>query len=203
MTSLKTRATLLARIRDPNDKASWDEFVTLYMPLVYSYALKRGFQDADAADLAQETMVNVVRTLPTFRYDADRGTFRGWLLTILLNLIRKRWNLSTRECQGTGDTRVLDLLQAQPEREDIDLWEHEYQLRAFHWAANRVKSQFREPTWLAFWNTTVEGKSIAATAQQLGLSEGAIYIARSRVLAKIRAEILQAEQWELSHETHD
>lgn len=87
----------------------------------------------------------------------------------------------------------MELLHEQSAREEPDVWELEYQLRLFHWAAGRIKSSFRTQTWDAFWITTVDGLSIPETAAKLGTSEGAVYVARSRVLAKIRKEIEEAE----------
>lgn len=194
MSPLATRATLLLRIRDPKDRDAWAEFVDLYMPLLYSYAVKHGLQEADAADVAQESLFLVVRVIPTFQYKPAKGSFRGWLLTILRNQIRRRANKLKLQYPGTGDTAIMELLHEQPARSEIDAWEHEYQLHLFHWAANRVKNTFRESTWNAFWLTTVDGCSITETSERLQMSEGAIYVARSRALARIRKEIQDAEE---------
>ncbi len=195
MSPFDTRATLLVRIRDPQDQASWREFVDLYMPLLHSYALRTGFQDADAADAAQETLLRVSKAIPSMQYQSDKGSFRGWLLTILRNTLRLYASRAKHHVRGTGDTDMLELLREQPDRQQLDLWEREYQLRMFHWAAKRTQSSFHQRTWRAFWETTVDGKSIACVAQELGISTGAVYIARSRVLASIRQEIELAESW--------
>lgn len=195
MSQFDTRSTLLVRVRDPHDQVAWAEFVDLYTPLVFSYALRMGLQEADAADAAQETLMLVARAIPSFQYDSEKGTFRGWLLTILRNQLRREANKAKHQTPGSGDTRILQILQEQPGREELDAWEREYQLRLFHWAANRIRNLFRESTWQAFWSTTVDGVSISGAAAQLGISEGAVYIARSRVLARIRQEIDQVESW--------
>ena len=195
MNPFDTRATLLVRIRDPQDQAAWVEFVDLYMPLLHSYAIKMGFQDADAADAAQETLLRVSKAIPSMQYQSDKGSFRGWLLTILRNTLSLHASRAKHHARGTGDTGMIEFLLEQPDRQQFDLWEHEYQLRMFHWAAKRVQSSFQQTTWRAFWETTVEGKSIPCIAQELGVSTGAVYIARSRVLARIRQEIELAESW--------
>jgi RNA polymerase sigma-70 factor (ECF subfamily) len=195
MNPLDTRATLLVRIRDPQDQAAWREFVDLYMALLYSYAVKKGFQDADAADAAQETLLRVSKAIGSGQYQSSKGSFRGWLLTVLRNTLRLHASRSKQHARGTGDTGVLELLREQPDRQQLDLWEREYQLRMFHWAAERVQSSFQQTTWKAFWETTVVGKSIASVAQELGVSTGAVYIARSRVLSSLRQEIELAEAW--------
>jgi RNA polymerase sigma-70 factor (ECF subfamily) len=195
MNPLDTRATLLVRIRDPQDQAAWREFVDLYMPLLHSYAVKMGFQDADAADAAQETLLRVTNAIGSMQYQSSKGSFRGWLLTVLRNTLRLHASRCKQHARGTGDTGVLELLREQPDRQQLDLWEREYQLWMFHWAAKRVQSSYQPTTWRAFWETTVEGKSIPCVAQELGISTGAVYIARSRVLASLRQEIEIAESW--------
>lgn len=197
MNYLDTRATLLLRIRDLKDRTAWSEFVALYTPLLYSYAVKAGLQDADAADVAQEAMCDVVRSIRDFEYDPGRGSFRGWLLTVTRNRIRKRLAPNRQRCAGSGDTAVLQLLEAQPQASEEALeqaWTHEYQLRLFHWAAERVRPEFRETTWQAFWKTTVENNPIEQAASSLGISAGAVYVARSRVLARLRTAISELER---------
>ena len=195
MNPFDTRATLLVRIRDPQDQAAWVEFVDLYMPLLHSYAISMGFQDADAADAAQETLLRVSKAILSMQYQSERGSFRGWLLTILRNILRHQATRAKHHARGTGDTGMIELLREQPDRQQLDLWEREYQLRMFHWAAKRVQSSFQQTTWRAFWETTVDGESIPRVAQELGVSTGSVYIARSRVLARIRHEIELAESW--------
>jgi RNA polymerase sigma factor (sigma-70 family) len=185
-----TRASLLLRIRDPNDGLAWSEFVSLYAPLLHAYAMRNGLQDADAADLAQDTLRHVLRAAPGFTYDPAKGAFRGWLFTIARNEIRKFSARTARQTTGTGDTDVRRLLEAQPDREpDPGEWDREYQLHLFNWAADRVKADFRDKTWQAFWRTVVQGEDIDTVARELSMTCGAVYIARSRVTARIREEI--------------
>jgi RNA polymerase sigma-70 factor (ECF subfamily) len=195
MDPFHTRSTLLVRIRNPDDHASWVEFVDLYMPLLHAYAYKLGFQDADSADAAQETLLRVAQAISTENYQREKGTFRGWLFTIHRNTLRLLATKSKRQPAGTGDTDMVRLLQEQPDREQLDLWDTEYRTRLFHWAAQKTKPWFQATTWDAFWRTSVENQSVTTVANDLGLSVGAVYIARSRVLSKIREEIQIAESW--------
>jgi DNA-directed RNA polymerase specialized sigma24 family protein len=183
-----TRASLLLRIRDPRDALAWGEFVRLYAPLLHAYGVRRGLQDADAADVVQDTLRNVLRAAPQFTYDPARGSYRGWLFTIARNEVRK---FATRTAgRGTGDSHVRHLLEAHPDPAgDQDNWDRDYRLALFHWAAARVRPEFREKTWDAFWQTAVTGADIAAVAAGLGLTVGGVYIARSRVTTRIRQEI--------------
>src|SRR5262245_66053215 len=104
MSSSVTRASLLIRIRDPQDRLAWGEFVALYAPLIHAYGMRRGLQDADAADLVQEVLRHVNRSALQFEYDRSKGSFRGWLVTVARNEIRKLANRRGTQAAGSGDT---------------------------------------------------------------------------------------------------
>ncbi len=187
---MQTRASLLVRIRDPKDGHAWSEFVRLYAPLLHAYAMKNRLQDADAADLVQETLRLVLRAAPGFVYDPAKGSFRGWLYTIARNEIRKFVTRKAHVQRGSGDPDLHRLLELTPLHDpDESEWNREYQLNLFHWAAKRVKDSYRTATWDAFWRTVVCGEACDAVATSLGMTIGAVYISRSRVTARIRSEI--------------
>ncbi len=182
-----TRVSLLVRIRDRDDEDAWTEFVDLYAPLVYALARRRGLQEADAADLTQDVLRSVVRTAPRFAYDPGRGSFRGWLFTVARNQLRKWAAARQRQPSASGSPDDQRLIEEQPAPPDEgDFWEAEYRSRVFAWAAERVRPSFRPNTWQAFWKTAVEEGDPAAVAAELGMSVGAVYIARTRVLARLR-----------------
>src|SRR5438445_353223 len=83
----QTRSSLLRRVRDPADRASWEEFIALYEPLLLAYVLKKGLQESDARDVAQEIFVKLHRVLPEFQLDRNRGRFRTWLWQVTSNAI--------------------------------------------------------------------------------------------------------------------
>ncbi len=176
------------------NRIAWGEFVELYAPLVHAYGMKHGLQDADAADLAQEVLRRVARSAAEFEYDPARGRFRGWLFTVTRNELSKLVVRNAKKAKGSGDTQVHEVLAQQPERApDEQEWDREYQWTVFHWAAERVRQEFREATWQAFWLTAVGGREAADVARELNVSVGAVYIARSRVTARIRQEIQTVE----------
>jgi RNA polymerase sigma-70 factor (ECF subfamily) len=190
-----TRASLLVRLRDPRDKEAWGQFVQVYAPVVYGFARKRGLQDADAADLMQEVFRSVAGAAGRLEYDPKRGSFRGWLYTITRNKIFTFLDSQRRQVRGSGDSGAQNLLEGQAGREDGtgELWDQEYERSAFAWAAERVRGEFQETTWRAFWLTAVDGLSARDTGRQLGLSPGAVYVAKSRVIARLREEIRELE----------
>ena len=190
-----TRLSLLLRIRDAKDSQAWTQFVDLYAPLVYGFARKHGLQDADAADLTQDVLRAVAGAIAKLNYDPRRGSSRGWFFTVVRNKLRNFLSARKRQDQGSGDTGVQNRLEAQPspEEDEGDLWTQEYEQRVLAWAAEQVRSSFQDSTWQAFWRTAVEGQSAQEVAKALALSVGAVYIAKSRVLARLREQIQRLE----------
>jgi RNA polymerase sigma factor (sigma-70 family) len=186
-----TQPSLLLRIRDAQDRRAWSQFVDIYAPLVYGFARKRGLQDADAADLTQEVLRAVAASAHRLEYDPQKGSFRGWLFTVTRNKVHNFLTGRRRYNQGTGGTSAQDMLEAQPEKEEIAAksWELEYEQRLFAWAAEQVRGSFQDSTWQAFWQTAVEGRNAKTVAEELRMSVGAVYIAKSRVLARLRQQI--------------
>jgi RNA polymerase sigma-70 factor (ECF subfamily) len=192
-----TRRSLVLRLRNLDDQVAWEEFVELYQPLVFRLARKSGLQDADAHDLCQEVFRAVATAIGRWDPDPARGRFRAWLSRIARNLIINFLARQARAPRGSGLTSVQELLEDLPQEDERAQAEFalEFKRRAFHWAAERIRPEFTPATWQAFWRTGVEGRPVAAVAQELGLSPGAVYIARSRVLARLRDRVrLLAEE---------
>lgn len=187
-----TRHSLLVRLRDAGDQLAWDEFFAIYQPLIYRLARSRGFQDADASEIVQEVLLIVSRSLDSYVPQRDGGTFRGWLATVTrhhaLNRLR---GTAPRAIGGTSFDRRLDQLTGDAGASEAEEREFEYECRrqTFLWAAGELKSKFSESNWRAFWMTCVEGVSVADAAQQLGMSVGLVYVARCRVIARIRETV--------------
>jgi RNA polymerase sigma-70 factor (ECF subfamily) len=186
-----TRASLLVRLRDTSDGEAWQEFVHLYAPVIYGFARKRGLQDADAADLMQEVLRSVSAAVPRLEYDPVRGTFRGWLFTVTRNKVLNFLDSSGRRVRGSGDSRVQQRLEqhAEADGDQSGEWESDYQRALAARAMERVKDEFHAATWEAFRQTAVEGRTPAQVSQRIGLSVGAIYVAKSRIIARLREEI--------------
>jgi RNA polymerase sigma-70 factor (ECF subfamily) len=193
--ALLTRASLLARLRDPQDRAAWQQFVELYGSLVYGFVRQRGLQDADAADLTQEVFLAVAQAAGRWQYDPRQGTFRGWLHGITRNKLAKFLQRRHSVPLGSGDSNAQQRLNEEPspQTDPEAEWEQEYQQQLFRLAADQVRDHFAPTTWQAFWQTAVEGQAAAAVATKLGLSVGAVYVARSRVLARLTETIQQLQ----------
>jgi RNA polymerase sigma factor (sigma-70 family) len=191
-----TRASLLVRIRDGRDTDAWQQFIKLYAPMVYGFARRRGVQDADAADLMQEVLRSVALAADRLDYDPKRGTFRSWLFTVTRNKLYNLLDGQRRHVRGTGDSAAHERLDAQAGRDGDGeaVWEHEYQTRLAALAMDRVRGEFHEATWRAFLLTAVEGKAARDAGNALKMSPGAVYVAKSRVLARLREEIQKLQE---------
>jgi RNA polymerase sigma factor (sigma-70 family) len=189
-----TRYSLLVRLCQPADEHAWQEFVEIYEPFVYRLARRRGFQHADAADLCQEVFQAASRAIERWQARTDRGTFRAWLFRIARNIMINAVRFRQRHPAGVGGSDIRRLIDQQPDDdEESRLLAVEYERHLFQWAADEIKKEFRPTTWQAFWEMSVEGRSGRDVAGQLGMSVGAVYIARSRVMARLRERIEEIE----------
>ena len=192
-----TRASLLLRLRDPQNAEAWEQFVAIYTPLIYWFCCRKGLQEADAADVSQEVMRAVAHAMEKFDYDPSRGKFRNWLLTVVRSKIHNLLSSRRRQPEPAGASAVAALVDQHATPAGDSDWDAEYHRCVFQWAAERVRPGFKELTWRAFWLTTVEQQDGQAVARSLGLSLGAVYVAKSRVLARLREEIQAVDNEEL------
>jgi RNA polymerase sigma factor (sigma-70 family) len=190
-----TRPSLLVRLRNPQDEEAWREFVDIYEPLVYRLARQKGFQHADALELSQDVFLAVASAIDRWDPDPGRGKFRSWLFRIARNLMINLLDRQRRGPQGAGTTDFRRLLEDQPapNGDDSVLFDREYRREVFAWAAERIRTEFRDTTWRAFWLTAVEGVPAKQAAKTLDMTIGAVYIARSRVMARLRETIQQLD----------
>jgi RNA polymerase sigma-70 factor (ECF subfamily) len=177
-----------ARVRDP---AAWERVIALYAPLVLHWCRQAGLGDDDAADVFQEVFHSVAAHIGTFRKDASGGTFRGWLRTITRNKVNDAFRRRRREPPGVGGSEALAQLTQLPEPLPID---DDASTDAGVPALLRrgldlIRSEFESRTWQAFWLTAVEGRAPKDVGEELGMSPGAVRVAKSRVLHRLRAEL--------------
>ena len=178
------------RIRDSSDTVAWNDFVSIYTPLIYDYSRRRRLQDSDASDVCQTVLLSLARSISGFQYDRSKGTFRSWLYTITHNEILKSYRKrGATDVVGLDDAEASDSLCDT----DEDHWNRQHERHLFEWATKKVRQEFQQKTWHAFWMVAVDGHSVAETAASLGISTGATYIAKSRVTARLRQVIATAE----------
>ena len=191
-----TRASLLLRLRNLGDAEAWSQFVRLYLPLVYEYLRRRGLQDADAADVAQNVLTSIAGAMPGFVYDPGRGSFRGWLLTVTRSRAVEWWQKERRQAAVASGFAAAEWADQEAAGAERAAWEDDYRHALLACAAERVRPQVQESTWQAFWRTSLESQPVEAVAASLGMSVGAVYVARSRVMARLREAIGELEMHE-------
>ena len=184
---LLTQPSLLVRIRDNRDAESWRQFVEIYAPLIYGYLRKNGLQDADAADVAQDVLRTVSQSIGQWNYDRQRGTFRGWLLSVIHSRLadfQRRQQKSRAAVQAAAS-----IAQQRPDVRSSAEWDRDYERQLFHTAANQVRGDFSESSWQAFWLAAVDGKPARDVAEALNITPAAVYLAKARVMARIREQL--------------
>ncbi|MBL8817847.1 MAG: sigma-70 family RNA polymerase sigma factor [Planctomyces sp.] len=186
------------RIRDPQDAIAWSQFMAIYGPVVYRLSRLRGLQHADAEDLCQQVFLSVARAVET--WDAQQGgpRFRNWLGRVTRNAILNAIT-RTRFDRATGTSSVQDLLLELPDSGNMTTaLLHESRIEAYRWAARQVKTEFSTSTWTMFHETTIGGRSVADVARTLGTSSGAVYVARCRVMQRIKETVNEVSDfWRL------
>jgi len=188
--SSPTRLTLLLRLAGGEDRRAWEQFVEIYAPLVFQFARRRGLQESDAADVVQEVLISVADAFRRRKYDRSRGAFRGWLLTIARNEVHDWLAARGRRQQPSGGTTAQQALASVAADDDARAWDRDYQERLFAWAADRVKGEVEPATWQAFWQTAIDERSGQEVAARLGMTVAAVYLAKSRVMKRLR-ELVQ------------
>jgi RNA polymerase sigma factor (sigma-70 family) len=189
--SLHTRASLLVRIRDPQDRESWRLFVELYTPPVLRYCRLRGLQDADAADVTQELMSQVARAMHSFQYTPERGRFRDWLGTVTRRTVNRFLAKEKLGVAGIGGDDTADALSNLASAEPDPEWTAEFNAQILRSALDRVRPLFGPTTWQAFASVWLEDRSAAETAAEMGISLQAVYVAKSKVLKRLEAEVIE------------
>lgn len=193
----ETRASLIVRLRDAADVAAWDEFVAIYGPLVYRLALRQGLQAADADDVVQQVFAAAAQSVHQWLEKPQFVRFRSWLLTIARNIAIKTLTRKPYGGVGFGGDPGLGQLNElpAPDGEVSSQFDLEYCREVYRWAAEQVRDSVAASTWDAFQLTHIEGVSIGDAAVRLNLSVGNVYIARSRVIRRLRE---LAKQFEVS-----
>lgn len=193
-----TRNSLLLRLPDRADIDAWDQFVDIYQPLIFRLARSKGFQEADANDIVQEVLLAVSNSIHRWDHEPSKGRFRDWLYKIarnlMINFLTRRKHLPL----GQGGSDLVRLLndQVDPHSEDSDAsreFDIEYRRQLYLIAARHVRHDVRATTWEAFQRTSIDGMSIAEAARLLSMSEGAVVVARCRVLARLRDTVKRLE----------
>jgi RNA polymerase sigma-70 factor (ECF subfamily) len=167
------------------DGDAWSRLAKLYGPLVYGWCRRRGLQDVDAADVVQEVFRSVAASIKS----CEPGSFRGWLWTITRSKLIDHFRKGERQPAATGGSDAQARLQQIPEALDEADAGPGQNTPLVKRALDMIRPDFEEATWQAFWRVVMEDQKPADVARSLGISANAVYIAKSRVLRRLRDEL--------------
>ena len=164
----------------------------LYTPLFLAWARKLGLQAQDAADLVQELLAKLLRELPKFQYDPAKKNFRGWLRTVCFNLCRD-WQRARAARGGVGSDAGLSSVMGADDGLH-DFWQQEHDaflvrqaLRVF----TELEGEFEPHTLTACREVVLRERAPEDVAQELGVAVNVVYIAKLRVLRRLRQELAE------------
>jgi RNA polymerase sigma-70 factor (ECF subfamily) len=189
--STGTSRSLLERVR-LDESAAWERLVGLYGPLVLHWCRQFELQEQDAADVFQNVFQAVATHLGTFRKGKETDTFRGWLRVITHNKVYDHFRLAGRQPGGIGGTEAQVRLNDVPARTTTDEMagaEERAERQLFRRGLALIRAEFEDRTWQAFWRTAVDGLSAGEAGRELSMSPGAVRVAKSRVLQRLREEL--------------
>jgi RNA polymerase sigma-70 factor (ECF subfamily) len=185
----ETRQSLLIRAQNGETDA-WRDLTDLYRPLILGWLNRQGVHARDLEDLCQEVLLSVVKHLPGFQHSGHRGAFRAWLRTIVCSRTADYWRAIDAGSQAVGGSGATAALQeiADPDSELNRQWDEEHDRYVLQCLLDLMEEEFEPLTLQAFRRLALDGASGAEAAQELGLSVASVYVAKSRVLARIRQE---------------
>lgn len=197
---IRTRATLLDRMKNWNDQSSWQEFFDIYWKLIYGVARKAGLSDAEAQDVVQESMVSVAKHMPTFKYNPAVGTFKAWLLTLtrwrIVDQLRKRGPIVPHH-SSDGDTARTATVERIADANSLDLdaiWEVDWKTTVLDATMARVKRRLDPQKFQIFDFYVNREWPPEKVAQTFNVTVNQVYLVKNRVTEMLRDEFLRLEQ---------
>lgn len=197
---IPTRQSLLSRLRDLGDEESWQDFFNTYWRLIYNTASRAGLSDVEAQDVVQETVIAVSKSISGFRYDPDRGSFKGWLLNqtkwrIADELrLRRRQRRDCSESPQLSDDADAALEIADPQGMEIEkIWDKEWDSNLLETALERVKSRIHPKHFQVFDLYVLREWPVSRVAQNTGFNRMQVYLIKHRVSGFLRKEIKVVE----------
>jgi RNA polymerase sigma factor (sigma-70 family) len=198
---IPTRRSLLSRLKDWNDRASWGEFFDTYGRLIYGVARKAGLADAEAQDVVQETVLTVAKEMPHFNYDPAIGSFKGWLLQVIRSRINDARRKKSYERNGQTLPREerlgTTIAERHPALADLDwenVWNAEWEKNVLAAAMRRVKQHATPEYYQMFYLHVVKQIPAREVARRLRVKLAEVYFAKYKVSALIKKQVLLLER---------
>jgi RNA polymerase sigma factor (sigma-70 family) len=199
--SLRTRRSLLSRLKNWDDQESWQEFFRTYWKLIYSVAIKAGLSDQEAEDVVQEVVLTVAKSMGTFRYEPEKCRFKTWLMRTtqrrIIDQVRKRDPAFVAAAALQRDSNRTPILEGIPEPcipEIEAVLDEEWRKNMVDAAMDRVKRRVRPDHYQMFYLQAVKGVTAKKAASALGVSVGQAYLMKHRVARLVKAEMRKLER---------
>ena len=198
VSSLRTRPSLLLRVREWDDAASWKEFYALYRKLIFGLARRSGLSHADAEDVTQDVFKRVAETIHEFESDPARGTFRGWLMNLtrwrVANKItrapREEVNRSSSSAPGAEEEASTSTINRLPDPAKLDAeWDLEWQRHLLDAACERISRRVKARHYQAFDLYVRRRWPVLKVAGELGMNPALVYLIGNRLTKQLKAEV--------------
>jgi RNA polymerase sigma factor (sigma-70 family) len=194
---LPTRSSLLDRLRNWEDQASWREFFNNYWKFIYSMAIRSGLSDQEAEDVVQETVLSLAKKMPQFVYDPAVCSFKGWLMHVtrlrILDQLRRRKPAFQQTPAGDRDSRRTPTVERVPDPAsggELDAtWDDEWERNLVDAAMERVKLRVKPEHYQIFYLSAVKGLGTREVARMLHVNVGQVYLVRHRLAKDVKREV--------------
>jgi RNA polymerase sigma-70 factor (ECF subfamily) len=191
MNQPETRPSLIVKLQGQRNELAWTQFVTDYEPFLRRLIQRQGVPERHLADVTQQVLAAIARSVSGWQDDGNPASFRRWAARVARNVVIKFMTRERRQIGGQGGTELIDLLNQVPDEASDQQQDSRYEHELIVWAAEQVREEFRASSWQAFWATLIEGRDVADVAAELNVTPGSIYMARSRIMAKIQSKVAE------------
>lgn len=189
----RTTTALLNNLHDSENEAAWREFDERYRPILIGFSRRLGMGEADAVDVAQETMVQFIKEYREGKYDRDRGRLRSWLLGIARYRVAGVYRKRATSRVSRGESAITNL----PRDEEFEeAWDTERRMTILRAALIQLRSttKIADKTVRAFEMVALQQQPTADVATELDMTENDVYLAKSRVASKLREIVTALEK---------
>lgn len=176
-----TRASLLIRIRNRQDSSAWQEFDTIYRPMLYRFATLSGANPTEAEDVVQHCMTAVHQHISTFEYDKTRGRFKGWLKTLVNNRIRNLFRDRRERPADSVEFKALSARDDSPEELFDKVWMDEH----LRYALQQVRQEVEEKTFRAFKLYVIDERPVEEICTLLEMNANQVHKAKYRITLRL------------------
>ena len=197
---IPTSSSLLGRLKNWDDQASWQRFADTYHKLIYKTALKAGLTEAESQDVVQDTLLSVAKKMHDFKYDPTLGSFKGWLLQLthwrIKNQFKKRLPVESLRASPDAETGTSALSRMpDPAAPDMcEFWEEEWQKNLLDAAIAHVKELANPRQYEIFYLCVVKKRPVTEVAKGLNVNAPQVYLAKFRVTALVKKEVRRLEK---------